>query len=134
MLKHRIAARRTDAGMSLANAKLAEVRIHTVIAGFPDTFDPDELLLAPIVACGINGTERITPKLDFNLDDVDICLHAVRHDAPPRIVSVDYEVVVDTDESDQRLELLHKNVRKYGTISNTVAAASHLEGTIRRNS
>ena len=57
---------------------------------------------------------------------------AVRQDAPPRIVSVDYELLVATDETDQRLELLHTNVRKYGTISNTVAAATSLRGTIKR--
>ena len=39
-----------------------------------------------------------------------------------------------TDESDQRLELLHKNVRKYGTISNTVAEVVNLTGKIRRKS
>jgi len=33
---------------------------------------------------------------------------------------------------ERRLELLHTNVRKYGTISNTVAKATKLEGTIRR--
>ncbi|MDP3068306.1 MAG: hypothetical protein Q8M72_06500, partial [Methylocystis sp.] len=47
---------------------------------------------------------------------------AVRQDAPPLIERVDYELIVDTDEDDARLELLHRNVRKYGTISNTVAA------------
>ena len=48
------------------------------------------------------------------------------------MVSIDYELIVETDENDQRLELLHKNVRKYGTISNTVAEATKLEGIIRR--
>ncbi|MFG1280238.1 OsmC family peroxiredoxin, partial [Xanthobacter autotrophicus] len=38
----------------------------------------------------------------------------------------------DTDETEQRLALLHTNVRKYGTISNTVAEATRLDGTIRR--
>jgi len=56
----------------------------------------------------------------------------VRRDAPPLIVSIDYELVVDTDESDHRLDLLHTNVRKYGTISNTVAKAVPLKGVIRR--
>lgn len=32
-----------------------------------------------------------------------------------------YEIVVDTDESDLRLELLHDNVKKFGTVFNTVA-------------
>jgi len=44
------------------------------------------------------------------------------------MVSVDYELIVDTDENDHRLELLHTNVRKYDTISNTAAAALELVG------
>jgi hypothetical protein len=36
------------------------------------------------------------------------------------------------DEDDRRLDLLHQNVRKYETISNTVAAAMKLEGVIKR--
>ena len=46
------------------------------------------------------------------------------------MASVDYDLIVDTDESDRRLELLHTNVRKFGTIFNTVAAATRLEGRI----
>jgi hypothetical protein len=41
-------------------------------------------------------------------------------------------LIIDTEEDDRRLALLHANVRKYGTISNTVAPAAKLEGTIRR--
>ena len=61
-----------------------------------------------------------------------ICTEAGRQDSPPKIVSVDYELIVDTDEDDHRLDLLHTNVRKYGTISNTVAAATKFGGVIRR--
>jgi len=132
MLEYWIAARRIDAEGSVASTKMAEVRMDTGLAGSADAFNPAELLLAAIAACMIKGIERVTPMLDFKLDGVEVSLHAVRQDAPPRIVSVDYELVVDTDESDQRLELLHKNVRKYGTISNTVATVARLEGTIRR--
>lgn len=52
--------------------------------------------------------------------------------APQKNISVDYEIAVDTDEDDRRLELLHTNVRKFGTISNTVATATKLSGVIRR--
>ena len=48
------------------------------------------------------------------------------------MASIDYELIVDTDENDHRLELLHTNVRRFGTISNTVAEAAKLEGIIRR--
>jgi uncharacterized OsmC-like protein len=80
----------------------------------------------------IKGIERVTPMLHFELRGVEIHLHGVRQDSPPKMISIDYELIVDTDEDDRRLDLLHQNVRKYGTISNTVAAATKLEGVIKR--
>jgi uncharacterized OsmC-like protein len=80
----------------------------------------------------IKGIERVTPMIHFKLSGVEVRLKAVRQDAPPRIVSVDYELIVATEETDQRLELLHTNVRKYGTISNTVAEATSLRGVVKR--
>lgn len=132
MLEYRVTASRIDPQVSVAHAKSAQIRLDTGLSGALDAFNPAELLLAAIAACMIKGIERVMPMLDFQLSGVEVSLHALRQDSPPRIVSVDYELVIDTDESDQRLELLHKNVRKYGTISNTVAAAARLEGTIKR--
>ena len=132
MLEYRVTARRVDQHGSVAQAKAAEVVLDTDLAGRPDAFNPAELFLAAIAACMIKGIERVVPMLDFDLRGVEVRLHAVRQDVPPLIVSVDYGLIIDTDESDQRLELLHKNVRKYGTISNTVALATRLEGTIQR--
>jgi uncharacterized OsmC-like protein len=133
MLEYDVSARRLDQHGSLAACKEAEIVLDTDVNGRPDAFNPAELFLASIAACMIKGIERVTPMLKFDLRGVEVRLHGVRQDAPPMMVSVDYELTVDTDEDDQRLELLHKNVRKYGTISNTVAMALKLEGTIRRN-
>jgi hypothetical protein len=80
----------------------------------------------------IKGIERAIPMLKFHLRGVEVRLHGVRQDSPPKMVAVDYELIVDTDEDDRRLELLHTNVRKFGTISNTVAAATELSGRIVR--
>ena len=80
----------------------------------------------------IKGIERVTSILDFELKSVDVRPHGVRQDAPPRIEEIRYEIVVDTGESDARLELLHANVRKYGTILNTVAPGMTLHGALRR--
>ena len=40
--------------------------------------------------------------------------------APSKRESITYEIIVDSDESDRRLELLH-DVKKFGTVFNTVA-------------
>lgn len=132
MLNYSVEARRVDAHGSLASTKAAEIVLDTDLAGRPDAFNPAELLLAAVAACMIKGIERVTPLLQFELRGVEVSLRAERQDSPPLIVSIDYEIVVDTGESDHRLDLLHTNVRKFGTISNTVAKATRLEGTIRR--
>lgn len=132
MLEYRVTAKRQDAHGSLAQCKDAEIVLDTDVNGRADAFNPAELLLAAVAACMIKGVERAIPILKFSLRSVEVKLHGVRQDSPPKMVSVDYELIVDTDESDRRLELLHTNVRKFGTIFNTVAAAAKLEGRIVR--
>ncbi|MEQ1610424.1 MAG: OsmC family protein [Hyphomonadaceae bacterium] len=132
MLEYRVEARRVDAHGSLATAKDAEITLDTDVNGRRDAFNPAELFLAAIAACMIKGVERAIPMLKFNLRGVEVKLHGVRQDSPPKMIRIDYELIVDTDEIDRRLELLHYNVRNYGTISNTVAEATKLEGVIRR--
>ncbi|KDA00893.1 OsmC family protein [Hyphomonas oceanitis] len=134
MLEYTVTARRIDAHGSEARAGEAVLTIDTDLSGRADAFNPAELFLASIAACMLKGIERVTPLLGFQLRGVSVSLYAIRQDTPPRMLSVSYEIVVDTEESDSRLDLLHKNVRKYGTISNTVADALELSGTIRRKS
>jgi uncharacterized OsmC-like protein len=131
-MDYRVKARRIDAHGSIATAKAAEIVLDTDVQGRADAFNPAELFLASVAACMIKGIERVTPMLKFNLRAVEVRLHAVRQDSPPRVESIDYEILVDTDEREHRLDLLHSNVRKYGTISNTVAAATRLSGVLRR--
>lgn len=131
-MDYSVVARRVDRHGSIATTKAAEITLDTDVQGRADAFNPAELFLASIAACMIKGIERVTPLLKFQLRAVEVRLHAVRHDNPPKIASVDYEIFVDSDENDHRLDLLHTNVRKFGTISNTVALATQLSGTLRR--
>lgn len=132
MLEYSVTAKRIDAHGSAAMCKSAEIILDTDVSGRADAFNPAELFLAAIAACMIKGIERAAPLLKFELRGAEVRLHGLRQDSPPKMVSIDYELIVDTDESDHRLALLHTNVRKFGTISNTVAAAARLEGRIVR--
>jgi hypothetical protein len=46
--------------------------------------------------------------------------------------SISYEIIVDTSENDHRLALLHDNVKKYGTVFNTIVTGTALSGILRR--
>jgi uncharacterized OsmC-like protein len=70
--------------------------------------------------------------LHFQLTGAEVRLEAIRQDAPPKLTLIRYEIVVDSPETDQRLDLLHRNILKYGTISNTLSGAVPIEGTLRR--
>lgn len=112
--------------------KNASIPLDTNMSGNPNAFNPAELLMAAISACMIKGIERVAPILKFAYSGIEIRLHGVRQDVPPRMESISYEIVVDTEENDSRLELLHKNMQQYGTVFNTVSKGTELYGTIRR--
>jgi uncharacterized OsmC-like protein len=131
-LSFRVMAHRTDAHGSVARCKGAELSLDTDLSGRPDAFNPAELLLAALSACMIKSIERVTPILKFQWRGVEVRVHGVRQDVPPRLESIDYEILVDSDESEQRLALLHDNVRKFGTVFNTVAPGTRLSGVLRR--
>lgn len=131
-LTYTVTAQRIDAHGSVAQCKEATLVLDTDLAGRLDAFNPAELLLAAIAACMVKSIERLAPMLQFTLHGVSVSLTGVRQDVPPRLESITYEIRVDTDESDQRLALLHTNVRKYGTVSNTVSPGTALDGTMIR--
>ena len=131
-LTFKVEAWRVDGHGSRARCKDAEIILDTDLAGRRDALNPAELLLAALAACMLKGIERVTPILKFSLRGARVSVHGVRQDIPPKMESISYEILVDSDESEHRLELLHDNVRKYGTVFNTVAPGTALSGVLRR--
>jgi len=131
MLEYEITAKRVDAHGSIVRCKNTELVIDTDLKGRTDTLNPAELLLAAIAACILKNMERIAPIIQFEFRGVTVKVHGVRQDSPPKMVRIDYVIEVDSDESERKLGLMHENIRKYGTVYNTVAPGTELTGTLR---
>jgi len=131
-LRFSVVAVRQDAHGSAARTKQAEITLDTDLKGRADAFNPAELLLAALAACIIKGIERVTPTIGFQARGLEVRVSSVRQDVPPRMESIEYEIILDTDEDDRRLALLHENVKRFGTVFNTIAPGTHLTGVIRR--
>jgi uncharacterized OsmC-like protein len=131
-LSFTVHASRTDAHGSEALCKDAQITLDTDLVGRRDAFNPAELLLAALAACIIKGIERVKPILKFHLRSLTVRVHGIRQDAPPKMEAIRYEIIIDTDEDDRRLALLHDNVKKFGTVFNTVAPGTDLGGHLRR--
>ena len=131
-LRFDVVARRLSAHGSQASCKHATIALDTDMAGSPDALNPAELLLAALAACIIKGIERVVPILKFELRGIEVRVHGVRQDLPPRMESIRYEIEIDTDEPDQKLALLHDNVKKFGTVFNTLTPGTDLHGILMR--
>lgn len=129
---YQVITERVDAHGSIAYCKNAEITLDTDVQNRDDAFNPAELLLAALSACIIKGIERVTPILKFTLRGVEVRVTGVRQDAPPKMESIQYEIIVDTDENERRLALLHDNIMKFGTVFNTLAPGTQLTGTLKR--
>ena len=125
---YEITARRVDAQGSVAECKNARIVLDTAAGVRSDAFDPVELLLASLAACILKGIERTAPLMQFRMRGAQVRVHGERSERSPRLLAIHYELVVDTDESDQRLDLLHRNVHKFGTVTTTLAELTRLQG------
>lgn len=91
---------------------------------------PAELLCASLAACLLKNIERFSEMLPFDYEVASVTVEAERQDSPPKIVGMTYHIEVATNEPDHRVELLHNNIIKFGTITNTLAAVCDLTGDL----
>jgi uncharacterized OsmC-like protein len=91
---------------------------------------PAELLCASLAACLLKNIERYSEILPFSYETATVEVEAIRQDSPPLMTSLHYRVGVVSNEPENRGKLLHRNIRKFGTITNTLAAACELTGEL----
>jgi uncharacterized OsmC-like protein len=92
---------------------------------------PADILCAALSACILKNVERMSHMLPFRYASATIEVTAEREAPPPRIVRASYVLRVVTDEPANRGDLLHKNIRKFAAITNTLAQACSLSGTMQ---
>lgn len=92
---------------------------------------PADLLCAALSACILKNVERFSHLLSFAYESATVRVVAEREEPPPRIARMHYALEIVTEEPEARLELLHRNIQKFGTITNTLRMACDLSGTIR---
>ncbi len=131
-LTFEVSADRVDSAGSLAVTKRAQLIMDTGMAGRLDAFNPVELLLAALSACMIKGTERVSETLGIEYDSLHVSLSAKRPVDDARIESIDYVITIGTLGDQNKLDLLHKNLMKFGAIYNTIQSGTRLTGQILR--
>ena len=92
--------------------------------------NPAELFLSSLAACVLKNVERFSALLHFEYDSAEIHVNAKRLENPPRMEDIQYELTIFSKDEKLRIELLKKNIEKFGTIFNTVQKACTISGSI----
>jgi uncharacterized OsmC-like protein len=106
----------------------ADVKVDTGSISDGYRAGPAELLCASLAACLLKNIERYSELLPFDYQVAAVEVEAEREDNPPKMIRMRYRIEIATDEPWHRVDLLHRNIRKFGTITNTLAAACELTG------
>ena len=131
MLQYEISATSEKGGKATAIVNKQAINFDAS-AGRGDILpNPAELLLTALAACILKNVERYSGILHYPYKSAKITVKGERSDRPPAMQKIEYLLEIDTDIDERKLKNWHKNIVKFGTISNTLANACELEGEIK---
>ena len=129
--EYRIHARSSRAGTAVVDAADDRIEIDARWGPLPTGRPgPADLLASAFAACLLKNLARAGDLLGFEYREAEVDVVARRQDSPPLFVEIRYELRISTDEPARRLELVHQNLRKFGTVYNTLAAVCDVHGEV----
>lgn len=94
--------------------------------------NPAELFLSSFSACIIKNVERFSTLMKFEYSKAEIIVRAIRKEKPSRMDEIEYVLKVYSGDNKLNIDLLKKNIEKFGTIFNTVKSSCSINGIIEK--
>lgn len=132
MLEYKIVASLEQGGIAKARANQSQISFDATSGRDEVLPNPAELLLTSVASCILKNVQRYSEILKIPYRSAKITVNGVRNDSPPFMKEITYKLYVDTDADDRKMANWHKNILKFGTISNTVAKATNFKGEMIR--
>jgi uncharacterized OsmC-like protein len=129
-LSYEVEARIVHPGESEISAKRQTITFDSSPQMGDELPGPAELLCAAFAACLLKNVERFSEMLPFTQHGASVHVTAERQQTPPRFSAIRYELRVVTDEPPERVDLLQRNLAKYGTVYNTLADVCDVAGEV----
>ena len=92
--------------------------------------NPAELLLGSFAACCLKNIERFSALLKFEYQKATIEVIGERQEKPTKLSEIKYVIRIKSDDPNLNIDLLHKNIQKFGTIYNTLKDVLAVSGEI----
>jgi len=114
------------------NIKETKVEFGTTPESSEVLASPAELFLSSVAACIIKNVERFSMLMNFEYSKAEISVVAIRKEKPPRMDEIEYILKVYSQDNKLNINLLKKNIEKFGTIFNTVKSSCSIKGVIEK--
>ena len=132
MLAYEIKAEVKSGGKAEAIANQSVIHFDATAGRDEVLPNPAEILLTSLAACMLKNVQRYSEILNIPYRSARITVKGIRNDNPPFMKEINYLLEVDTDTDDKKIETWHKNIFKFGTITNTLNKALQFAGEMKR--
>ena len=133
MLEYKITATVQQGGSAKAAANNSEIAFDATSGRYDVLPNPAELLLTSLAACMLKNVQRYSEILHIPYRKAKVSINGTRNDNPPFMSEISYLLEIDTDADEHQLNTWHKNILKFGTITNTLKRSCLLEGTLKKS-
>jgi len=130
MLEYEIKANLINGGLAIAKANRSEIAFEATADRDPVLPNAAELLLTSLAACMLKNVQRYSEILNLPYRKAQIIVSGKRSDNPPRMMEISYRLEVDTVVDNRKIANWHKNILKFGTVTNTLMRSGNLKGTM----
>ena len=130
-MKYFIKASSTSKNNASITIKQSKINFGTTPESADILANPAELFLGSFSACILKNVERFSILMNFEYSKAEITVNATRLEKPPRMDKINYELTIYSQEPNLNINLLKKNIEKFGTIYNTVKSSCSIIGEIK---
>jgi len=128
MLEYTIQAKVKSGSEAIAQANQSKIQFDATSERDVVLPNPAELLLSSLAACILKNIQRYSEILKIPYRTAKITVNGVRNDNPPFMKEINYTLEIDTDANERKINTWHKNILKFGTITNTLARSCEITG------
>lgn len=113
------------------NIKDSEINFGITSESSGKLANPAEIFLGSLSSCILKNVERFSVFMKFEYSKAEIVVKAKRLEKPPRMDEINYVLKIYSNDENLNIQLLKKNIEKFGTIYNTVKSTCSIIGEIK---
>lgn len=92
--------------------------------------NPAELFLGAFASCMLKNVERFSTMMKFTYLKAEASVSATRIEKPLKMDDINYKLTIYSSDENLNIQLLKKNIEKFGTIYNTVKLSCNIDGVV----